>query len=276
MISDPVRLQRPVNSEQVFYASPAMPPANTYGMPVPYGSYANTPYPPGYFPPAYPAPGSPYGPPVMPVTIVPSAMLVPAARRTLSDAFEELPGQFVRIVKHISVVTFVQEMSKAGWSITWIQLLILAFFSSLIFTVAGLFDLAIKGTTLTTAALVFGVVFMALLTFGAVIGLFFVWEGILYGCARLFGGQGTFLAQSYATLLFLVPVGIATDFLIFIPVVGIFLGLAALVYLVVLQVFVVMAAHRLSGGKATAAVLGPIGAAIVCVSLFAVLLAVLH
>lgn len=152
-------------------------------------------------------------------------------------------------------------MGKASWSVVWIQLLGFAFISGVIFALLGLLDLAIRGTTLSALGLALGVLAVALIAFTLVLALFFIHTGIFYLFAKMAGGQGTFLAQSYTTLLFLVPSGIIVEVLTlvlgFVPFVN-WLPIAVwLIYNVVAQVFVIMAVHRLSGGKATTVVLVP-------------------
>ena len=101
---------------------------------------------------------------------------------------------------------------------------------------------------------------------------FFIGTGILYGLAKAFGGQGTFLQQGYTTLLFGVPLGILAALLNLIPIAGSFIGLAIGIYEIVLQIFAIMAVHRLSGGKASAVVLIPIAVVVVLVCALVVVL----
>jgi hypothetical protein len=80
----------------------------------------------------------------------------------------------------------------------------------------------------------------------------------LYLLARAFGGQGSFLAQNYTTLLFSVPLtllwGVLALVLGVIPLVGFPLfsvvALALFIYGLILQAQTLMAVHALSGGKA--------------------------
>jgi hypothetical protein len=104
---------------------------------------------------------------------------------------------------------------------------------------------------------------------GTFIG-FFIGQGITYGLAKAFGGQGTFTTQAYTFLLFQVPLGIVVGLLGLIPVLGSFIGAAVGIYEIVLSVFAVMGAHRLNGGKATAVVLIPAAVVVllVCAVIF--------
>jgi hypothetical protein len=86
--------------------------------------------------------------------------------------------------------------------------------------------------------------------------------GIYHLLAKAFGGQGMFLAYSYCNLLFAVSLGIINSVL---SIIGGVLGLPSFVtslvafvpgfYSIVLLILMTMGMHRLSGGKATLAVL---------------------
>ena len=104
------------------------------------------------------------------------------------------------------------------------------------------------------------------LSLGSVIGLgllapvtvlmhVYVTGGITHLCARLFGGQGTYQASARALGFCVGPYA----FGIF-PYVG---AMAGSVASIVLQVFAMKHAHGLTGGKAAAAVLLPLGVLIV-------------
>ena len=92
---------------------------------------------------------------------------------------------------------------------------------------------------------------------------FFAEMGLLYLLARAMGGKGSFVAQSYTSLLVCVPVNVLLSSLglalSLIPVAGValfvLLSLALSIYQIVLQVYALMAVHRLSGGKATSSIL---------------------
>jgi hypothetical protein len=93
---------------------------------------------------------------------------------------------------------------------------------------------------------------------------FFIGVGIQFLVAKAFKGQVRFLTQGYTALLYQVTIYIISSvlcLLAIIPVAGAaivgIIGLALFVYSVVLNVYQIMATHRLSGGKATAVVLIP-------------------
>ena len=82
--------------------------------------------------------------------------------------------------------------------------------------------------------------------------------GIVYLLARAFGGQGTFLEQCNTSLYIQAPLGIFSKLLALIPIVGRVLNSVLSLYGIVLQVFVIMAVHRLSRGKAITTILIPL------------------
>jgi hypothetical protein len=91
---------------------------------------------------------------------------------------------------------------------------------------------------------------------------FFLTSSLLYLLARAFGGQGSFLAQTYTTLLFSVPLtllwGVLALVLGVIPLVGlplfVVVSLALWIYGLLLQTQTIMGVHALSGGKAAGVV----------------------
>jgi hypothetical protein len=86
---------------------------------------------------------------------------------------------------------------------------------------------------------------------------FFILVGILFVSAKIFGGTGSFLNQAYAFMLYYVPINGLGALLGLIPVLGGLVGFALSIYSIVLAIFATMASQRLSGGRATAAVLVP-------------------
>ncbi len=78
------------------------------------------------------------------------------------------------------------------------------------------------------------------------------------------------LAQSYTSLLFQIPLSTIVSVVTLIPTVGIFLGalfgFGAFIYGLVLQIFVVVAVHRVEGRTAITAVFLPalIGLLLAC------------
>ncbi|HLI07863.1 MAG TPA: YIP1 family protein [Ktedonobacteraceae bacterium] len=199
-----------------------------------------------------------------------------ATPRPLGQAIQQLPGEYVRVLTHPSAQTFAAEIGKADWGIVWVQLIayavigaVLAFLSSLISPtrLSSATTSGISPTALT--ALVGGISFAYIIIIPI---FFFIGMGILYGLAKAFGGQGTFLQQSYATLLFQVPLGILTSLIGLIPIAGAFIALIIDIYSIVLQIFAIMAVHRLSGGKATAVVLIPVAVVLLLVCAFVVII----
>ena len=279
-------------SQQPPYGSP--PPAqNPYGQPPtgygttpqnPYGVPQN-PYEASQNPYSAPAPQNPYGGPpgynVPPPGSEP-AFSGPAGNQfrlrplPLSDAIKQLPNQYIRVLTKPGAATFAEELPKASWNITLIQIL----FMIVVAIVLGLIRIVIRPVIADTAltqyglsaanfrtyssifyAASFGSVFLSIITVPLT---FFIGVSILFLIAKMFKGEGTFLTQSYTALLYQVPIYIITSLLSLLNAVpvagGIITGLTSLVllvYSIVLNVYQIMAVHRLSGGKATWVVLIP-------------------
>jgi hypothetical protein len=253
----------------------APPPQNPYGAPPPQNPYASQPpqNPYGTPPPQYGTPpnqqggyGYGYAPPQQ-------------APRSIGQAIQELPNQYIRVLTKPSRLTFEGEMGKADWAMVWIQLLIWAVIGTIIGLIGSALRLASSSLIGTGTG---GVNYNAILAltasgntfaFISVPITFFILVGIQYLLAKAFKGEGNFLTQGYTTLLFEVPIYILSYLLGLIPILGGIAGFALLIYGWVLNVFAIMAVHRLSGGKASAVVFIPIAVLFLLVFLCVIVLA---
>jgi Yip1 domain len=238
-----------------------------YGPPQgPYGQPQQGPY--GQPQPPYVQPQPPYGAPYQ----EPGYGYPPpqAAPLPLGEAIRQLPNQYIRVLTKPSAATFAEEQGKAAWNIVWIQLIIyavilaaLGYIGSLIGLSFGAFSSLMNTGSLSSSGVNPGTLQAASASgsFGEIILVplgFFIVVGVYYLLAKAFGGQGTFLAQGYSFLLYQVPIGILSGVIGLIPILGGIVAFALYIYGIVLNVFLIMATHRLSGGKATAVVLIPI------------------
>ena len=211
-----------------------------------------------------------YDPYSAPQTPYPSGMSQ-AARLPLGEATRQLPGQYWRVLTRPGPISFAQEAGKGGGDIVLIQLIAYTIIDALLGMLRlKLYPIDVSATTSTVSGIDPARVAStetAIITFISGPGLFilvplafYVYQGIAFGIARAANGQGTLATQSYATLLFFVPLGILVSALDLIPVpfLGGLIGLALIVYGIVLSVFAMMGTHRLSGGKASAAALLPL------------------
>ncbi len=262
----------PYGQPQPPYGQPQQGP---YGPPQgPYGQPQQGPY--GQPQPPYVQPQPPYGAPYQqPGYGMPP---VQAAPLPLGEAIRQLPNQYIRVLTKPSAATFAVEQGKAAWNIVWIQLLIyavilaaLGYIGSLIGLSFGAFSSLMNTGSLSSSGINPGTLqaVAASSSFGEIILVpldFFIVVGIYYLLAKAFGGQGTFLAQGYSFLLYHVPIGILSGVIGLIPILGGIVAFALYIYGIVLNVFLIMATHRMSGGKATAVVLIPIAviAVLVC------------
>lgn len=196
-----------------------------------------------------PPPPPPYG---MPVDVAPVTPL------PLSEAIRQLPDQYVRVVTRPGAAAFAREQGKASWDIVWVQLAIFTVISVIanlvIFNVTmqaypGMNASPQSVQIMRSFAGVFPLSYIILTPLG-----FFIGTGIYHLIAKAFGGQGTFLAYCYSYMLFYVPLGIVSLILSMVPFLN-YLSFVVGIYEIVLLVFMTMAVHRLSGGKATLAVL---------------------
>ena len=259
-----------------------------YGTPQnPYGAPPQNPYgtPPPQNPNASPPPQNPYGTPPAQYGTPPYQQggygygYVPPqqAPRSIGQAIQELPNQYIRVLTKPSVQTFAVEMGKADWAMVWIQLLIWALAGTIIGLIATALRLA-SSSLVGTGGFSFNAI-LALTVSGNAFAFisvpitFFILVGIQYLLAKAFKGEGNFLTQGYTTLLFEVPIYILSYLLGLIPILGGIAGFALLIYGWVLNVFAIMAVHRLSGGKASAVVFIPIAVLFLLVFLCVIVLA---
>ncbi|HVB73332.1 MAG TPA: Yip1 family protein [Ktedonobacteraceae bacterium] len=172
----------------------------------------------------------------------------------LSAVLLRLPQYYFNALLKPSVETFARDNEPASWSLVLIQLLAWAILDAAL----GVLVNTISPPSTSTS---FQRIFALATSYGLVIAvpmLFFLLMGIVYLLARYFGGQGTFLEQCNASLYVQAPLGILSKLLALIPGVGRILNSVLSLYGIVLQVFPIMAAHRLSRGKAIAAILIPL------------------
>jgi len=188
----------------------------------------------------------------------------PRQPQDLGSALRELPAQWQHVLTQPSAATFMQEQPKASWNMFWVMLIGYAVIAAILGAIqAAAYRAALlqlpgfsgQGATAINNLLAITGGYGEILS--VPIG-FFIGQGILFGLARLFGGTGRFLDQGYLVLLFSVPLGLISLVLGFIPILGGIVGFLLAIYEIVLQIFVIQAAHRLSGGKATAVVLLPV------------------
>lgn len=288
-------LQQPVLQNPYTQQPPVL--QNPYAVPngpatpgMPYGApQADNTVPPfGYGAPGFP-PQPPYG---YGYEQVPQAQPLP-----LGQAIRELPGQYKKVLLKPGARTFAEEQGKAEWGIIWTQVLFLTLFQVLVSIALVIFGGQSSSTAVLAPGLPSNF-FSTVLQFEAVIlviltpAFFFAGEWIQYLFAKMFKGQGLFKQQVYNHLLFQVPFGVISTALSVIvspltrqmsanmftrslttaPTAPLFspgvllalllldvISLAIFVYSIVLNVYSIMAAHRLSGGKASGVVLIPFG-----------------
>jgi hypothetical protein len=190
----------------------------------------------------------------------------PSTPLPLGEAIRQLPSQYMRVLTKPGAATFAAEQGKAAWNIIWVQIATLT-----VLTV--LFGFAFVNLTLATILSTrnfsnssigsYDIINSMRQTFGLLplsyiiltpLSLF-VSLGIYHLIAKMFGGTGRFVTYMYCYLLFGVPLTIISLLLVLIPFIGSLIASAVSIYIIVLQIFMTMAVHRLRGGRATLAVL---------------------
>ncbi|BCL78549.1 YIP1 family protein [Ktedonobacteria bacterium brp13] len=277
------------------FGGPGYPPPGNPGYPPFGGPGYPPPGNPGYPPfggPGYPPPGNPGYPPPYP-GYNPPPQFTP---RPLGETLQQLPRQYWRVLSHPGAATFAEEQAYASWGAIWVQLIGYTLISAIFTFVFEAFVLpttfsaffnafnvpdqnnSLQQMTSFYQSMAVGNVFTTLIS--NVVGSFIV-VGIYWLIAKAFRGQGPFLQYMYCYLLIFTPLGIISSLLAFIPIVGFILSFALGIYGIVLFIMMTMGVHRMSGGKATLAVLIlPIALAILSciafVGLFAIILSAAH
>ena len=218
------------------------PAGDAYGSPPPAGPYS--PY------SGYGSPGSP--PPTGGAYAAPLGQPVPAGMRDIWQ-------KWVNVTTKPGVASFAQELPTANWRDIWLSLIGLGILTAITGAIAALYtnqNITIPRTdgTSTTIHIPAGVSWFTII--GVPLG-FFIGAGILFLVAKIFGGTGTFLEQSYAMMLYYVPIQAVTAVLGLLPILGGLASFVLAIYEIVLAVFAISASQRLSTGKSVAVVLLP-------------------
>lgn len=262
--------QEPGPGEQIppGAAYPPYPPQESFGPPFP----QSLPFPPG-------TGIRPDVPPISSYPVPPGILIAPPGVHAtlprplpLAEALRQLPRQYWNVLTHPKAATFAWEQHKAAWNIIWLQLLIQTILETLVVLALLLLEsflfrflLPVSVTSFISQTQLIVAIIALLACVGYVLISFFAGSGILYLAARAFGGQGAFLPYVYTYALITVPIALLTLLFSLIPCIGSLVQIAGGVYSVILLIYMTMGVHRLSGGRASAAVLIPIGTGILLV-----------
>jgi hypothetical protein len=254
------------------YGPYGMPPHDPYSVP-PNGPYGVPPQDPYSVPPHGPynvPPNEPYGvPPTKPLP--------------LGEAIRQLPNQYLHVLTNPRASMFAHEQGKAAWDIIWVQIMLSSVVAALVGLVSfntTVFNWLVHGHVSNGMLLLFRTFSGALALSYIILApiFFFLIAGFYYLVARAFGGKGTFLAYSYCTLLYTVPISIisgvlniaSSQFSLLSPFASSITS-ALGIYSIILPICMTMGVHRLSASRATLAVLIiPIALIVLCVVLFIV------
>jgi hypothetical protein len=233
-------------------------------------------YPGGEAPPEY---GRDYGREYQPPYYAP-----PPPSHGQAFSFDRLFQGWVNVLRNPRVAAFDMEQPGANWTAVWIGVLIMALVEAVaaLFTRAAIAALGVSGTardvirTLYPGADIGNQVgegpFEA---FVSSVVMFFLGAGLIYLVARILGGRGTFLGQTYLMSLAIVPLSIISAAVGWIPVFGGIISFVAGIYLIVLVVMAVMSAHRLNAGLAIISLILPVVAVVAIIVALAVIVALI-
>jgi len=267
-------------------------------------SAANEPAPPPQYvtpdtPGAYPPPPPPayggtpqgYPPPPQPAYAAPGYGAQVVAQPPVPAGLNGLWQKFINVTTKPGAQSFANELPTANWNDIWIALLGLGVLSGITGFITSFYRRAaftasypfFNGMSPDQQQALNRFLSNSGPSFGSLIGpiifvpiSFFIGMGILFVSAKIFGGTGSFLQQAYSFMLYYVPINGLGAILGLIPILGGFAGFLLGIYSIVLAVFAMMASQRLSGGRATAAVLLPavIVALLVCALLTVFIVAI--
>jgi|SRR5215467_619615 len=157
-----------------------------------------------------------------------------------------------------SPASFAEVANNARWGAVWMQITLMTVITGLLAFLWGRLSLFTSATA-TTRPLPF---ISSLIVTLVVPVMFFIIGVITYAIANSLKGKGTFLAQTYTTLMIFMPLFILSLIVVIVslhlPVLGSILAVLdflLLIYGVVLQVFSMMAVHNIGAWKAILIVL---------------------
>jgi hypothetical protein len=167
--------------------------------------------------------------------------------------------KWLNVTTRPGVASFARELPTANWRDIWLSLIGLGILSAITGAIAALYTgqtITIPRTdgTTTTWHIPAGSSWFAVISVPLA---FFIGVAILFVVAKLFGGTGTFLEQSYAMALFYVPIQAVVAILGLVPFFGSLAAFVLGIYEIVLAVFAIAASQRLSTGRSVAVVLLP-------------------
>jgi hypothetical protein len=175
----------------------------------------------------------------------------------------DLMGRWRQVLLHPRVSAFDLQRAMASWAAVWLSLALLAVVEALGVAFAAYGPDAASGYSSLPVGPQLHLPQTPLLPLAALLGApaqFFIFTGLLYLVARMFGGRGDFKTQAYLIALFWAPLMIASDVveLIPLPIVAKTLALLLRAYALCLCALALASAHRLRLARAWAALLAPV------------------
>jgi Yip1-like protein len=165
------------------------------------------------------------------------------------DGQTNILRQWTAVLTRPGAMTFDAQRSHARWRVVWWSVAAAAIIegAAVAWAVAGL------GSQAGVSSLPFGPklylprepLWLGLAAFVGSFVEFFLFSGLLYASARLFGGRGAFMIQAYLMALFWVPLMALSALAQPFGVIGSIVGLAARAYALVLLGPMLSAAHQM-------------------------------
>lgn len=189
-----------------------------------------------------------------------------------------LAGGTVAVLVRPRVRTFAARRQEAHWATIWIGVAALAVVQGLAVAIATAGPGAAGVSSLPIGPklhLPHAPLWLGLMAFAGSFAEFFLFSALLLLSARLFGGRGSYLAQSYLIVLFWLPLfGVSAVASLF-ETPGSIIGLLARLYALVLLAPALAAAHHLSLARAWGALLAVVAVGLL-LGVVALTVAVVH
>jgi hypothetical protein len=165
----------------------------------------------------------------------------------MGSILSTLPARYLRALIRPTTETYSEGIADMNWAVVWIQLLVLTVLNGLLTLVPH----AKVATTTASHVASTSPLNNPIEQFLLVPLFFFVFMGLMFVIAKAFHGKGTFLQLCSASLLYQVPIVLASNVSILLPQIGSTLNSVLSIYGIVLQVVAVMAAQRMGRRPAT-------------------------
>jgi Yip1 domain len=188
--------------------------------------------------------------------------------RSRKSAVLHLPGQYLKVLFNPTARTFALEAECANWRMVWFQIFILVLIP-FVFGLIRIADRSLPAQVATRSRFLYDI--LVAFSFGSSIAalilrtliaplFFFITVSLQFLLARIFRGAGSYIEQSYTTLLYQVPLALLSSILsaIIVFVQGIdlhffnpLISFVFFIYGMFLNIAMIKGIHRLTGERST-------------------------